>query len=205
MGFYNNHVLPGLTHLVCSQQDIARQRRKIVPKAFGRILEIGMGSGLNLPYYNPAQVDQVWGLDPSVSLTQMASKKAAQIPFKVDFITLSAEQIPLDKNSADTIVVTYTLCSIPDVSQALKEMNRVLKPGGRLLFCDHGRAAERSVTRWQDALTPFWKQVSGGCHLNRPIASLIENSGFKFQHLDMAYMSPLKIISFNYWGAAVCA
>ena len=202
MGIYKSFVLPKLTHWVCSRKDIARQRRRIVPLARGRVLEIGMGSGLNLPFYNPDRIEFVWGLDPSEGLMKMAEQKAARLPFQVRLMTLSGEDIPLENHSVDTVVVTYTLCSIPDVSKALKEMHRVLKPGGRLLFCEHGRSPDPSVIRWQDSLNPLWMKVSGGCHLNRPISGLIQNSRFHINQLDMQYMSPVKLISYNYLGWA---
>jgi ubiquinone/menaquinone biosynthesis C-methylase UbiE len=203
MGIYQSFVLPKLTHWVCSQKDIARQRRRIVPLARGRVLEIGMGSGLNLPFYNPDRIEFVWGLDPSEGLMKMAEQKAARLPFQVRLTAISGEKIPLENKSVDTVLVTYTLCSIPDVSKALKEMHRVLKPNGRLLFCEHGRFPDPSVIRWQDSLNPLWMKVSGGCHLNRPISGLIQNSRFHINHIDMQYMSPIKLISYNYLGSAI--
>ena len=202
MGIYKSFVLPKLTHWVCSQKDIAHQRRRIVPQARGRVLEIGMGSGLNLPFYNPDRIEFVWGLDPSEGLLKMAEQKSARLPFQVRLTAISGEDIPLENKSVDTVVVTYTLCSIPDVSKALREMHRVLKPGGRLLFCEHGRSPDPSVIRWQDSLNPLWMKVSGGCHLNRPISGLIQNSRFHINYLDMQYMSPVKLISYNYLGSA---
>jgi len=141
--------------------------------------------------------------DPSKQLREIAEKNAEKVPFNVEFINLSAEEIPLEKNSADTVLVTYTLCSIPDVVKALKEMNRVLKPGGELIFYEHGKAPDDHIIRWQNRMNPIWKLVSDGCNLNRPIPRLIEKSGFKIKNLDMKYTSSLKPLSFNYWGTAV--
>ena len=203
MNFYHNCIFPKLTHWVCSRNDFIYQRKKVVPKAFGRVLEIGIGSGLNLPFYNPEKIDFVWGLDPSKQLREIAEKNAEKVPFNVEFITLSAEEIPLEKNSADTVLVTYTLCSIPDVVKALKEMNRVLKPGGELIFYEHGKAPDDHIIRWQNRMNPIWKLVSDGCNLNRPTPRLIEKGGFKIKKLDMKYTSSLKPLSFNYWGTAV--
>lgn len=203
MGLYNRYILPKIIHWVCSQEDICSQRRKIIPLARGRVLEIGIGSGLNLPFYDPGKIDFLWGLDPLTSLLEKAREQAEKVPFKVDLIGLSGEAIPLEKNSADTVVVTYTLCSIPDVQKALNEMHRVLKPGGELIFCEHGKSFDPHIIRWQNRMTPVWKRVSGGCHLNRPIKDLIEEGGFKIRQIDMKYMSPLKPMSFNYWGRAI--
>jgi len=203
MDIYNRYVLPKLIHWVCSGKDMNTQRAKIIPQAHGRVLEIGIGSGLNLPFYNPEKIDFLWGLDPSKQLQKIAEKKAVDLPFNVEFIGLSGEEIPLEKNDADTVVVTYTLCTIPDVLKALIEMNRVLKPGGNLIFCEHGIAPDDIILKWQNRMNPIWKRVSGGCNLNRPIPHLIEKSGFKIKHLDMAYMSSFKLASFNYWGTAV--
>lgn len=205
MNPYDRYLLPGLTHWVCSQKQMTAQRMRVIPQARGRVLEIGIGSGLNLPFYDPGKINCLWGLDPSQQLIKMAAKKAVGLPFNVEVIGLSGEQIPLEKNSADTVVVTYTLCSIPDVLKALIEMNRVLKPGGHLIFCEHGKSPDDRIFKWQNRINPIWKRVSGGCHLNRNIPGLIEKGGFKIKHLDMAYMSRLKLTGFNYWGDAVAA
>ena len=207
MGLYKTYILPKLTHWVCSQSDISKYRSEVVPRAKGRVLEVGIGSGLNLPFYDPAKVKQVWGVDPSYELRAVAEKKAADLAddlaFDLEFIGLSGEDIPLEKNAADTVLVTYTLCSIPDVLKALKEMNRVLKPGGELIFCEHGNAPDEYIRRWQKIANPFWTKVSGGCNLNRPITDLIKESGFKIRHLETSKRSSFKIASFIYRGMAV--
>lgn len=202
MGFYNKYILPQLTHWVCSQNDITRVRQEYVPLAKGRILEVGIGSGLNLPHYDPLRVEKIWGLDPSSELIKRARKQADQMPFDVEFIERSCEEIPMDDKSMDSVLVTYSLCSIPDVSKALNEINRILKPGGELIFCEHGRAPDDVISKWQDRVTPSWTKVSGGCHLNRDISKLINNSRFKIVKYDEQYSSPLKLISFNYRGIA---
>jgi len=181
---------------------MAHQRGKVVPLARGAILEVGIGSGLNLPFYDPGKVDYILGLDPSIQLRKMARQKAAGLPFDVDFIGLSGEEIPLEKNSIDTVLTTYTLCTIPDVHRALREMKRVLRPGGELIFCEHGKTPDDGVNRWQERINPIWSKISGGCNLNRPISNIIEESGFKIKHLDTAYGSALKIVSYNYCGVA---
>jgi ubiquinone/menaquinone biosynthesis C-methylase UbiE len=203
MGYYNNYILPKIIHWACSQNELTQQRKKVVPLAKGRILEVGIGSGLNLPFYDPAKVDHIWGLDPSIPLQKIAGRKAVEMPFDVDFIGLSGEEIPLEKNFVDTVLITYTLCSIPDVVRALNEMRRVLRPGGELIFCEHGKAPDEGVQAWQERINPAWKKFSGGCNLNRPISSLIEESGFEIKHLDASYNSPFKIVSYNYRGVAV--
>lgn len=203
MGFYDRYILPRLVNCVCSQNQFACQRKKVVPLAKGRVLEVGIGTGLNLPFYDPKKVDHVWGLDPSESMQDMARKKALRSEFTVDFLSVSGEEIPLEKNSADTILMTYTLCTIADVSKALEEMGRVLKPGGRLIFCEHGRAPDKSVYKWQDRLNPFWRFVGGGCHLNRSIPRIIETNGFTIKTLETGYIPGLKLAGFNYWGTAL--
>ena len=203
MNFYNRHILPRLTRWVCSQDDITERRRKIVPRASGRVLEVGMGPGLNLPFFDPQKVDHVWGVEPSLQLRKNAEERAGQMPFTVDCMDASGEEIPLEKNSADTAIVTYALCSIPDVSKALQEINRILKPGGKFIFCEHGMAPDKAIYKWQNRLTPAWKKISGGCHLNRPISMLIQDAGFKIKTLDTGYTSSFKVLGFNYTGTAV--
>jgi ubiquinone/menaquinone biosynthesis C-methylase UbiE len=203
MGFYEKYCLPKITDFVCSGKPIRYQRKKVVPLAKGRVLEIGIGTGLNLPYYDTSQVGYIWGLDPSVQMLKRAEKRVKDIDCTVEFIGLSDDQIPLASNSVDTVVMTYTLCSIPDVAQALSEMRRVLVPGGDLLFSEHGLAPDETVRRWQKRLNPIWKHFGGGCHLDRPIPGLIEQGGFKIENLDTMYIPGFKPACFNYWGSAV--
>jgi ubiquinone/menaquinone biosynthesis C-methylase UbiE len=202
MTFYSNHILPKLIHWVCSQKNFDHRRNQVVPQARGTILEVGMGSGLNLPFYDPSKVDQLYGLEPSDELRAMARKNAAGLPFPVSFIRLPGEKIPLETASVDTVLVTYTLCTIPDIHQALYQMRRVLKPRGQLIFCDHGLAPDREVQKWQNRLNPAWHRISGGCSLNRPIAGLIAQNGFAIRKLTAKYQNSLKITSFTYQGIA---
>lgn len=174
-----------------------------MPLAKGRVLEVGIGSGLNLSHYDPSRVEKIWGMDPSSELIKCAKKQVGQMPFDVEFIERSCEEIPMDDKSMDSVLVTYSLCSIPDVSKALNEINRILKPGGELIFCEHDRAPDDFISKWQDSVTPAWTKVSGGCHLNRDISKLINKSGFKTVKYDEQYSSPLKLISFNYRGIAI--
>ena len=149
MGLYSKYILPRVVHLACTTRPIMRQREKVVPLARGRVLEVGIGSGLNLPFYDAAKVTRVWGLDPAPEMTRKARVAARTTPFEVEFIGLPGEAIPLDNASMDTVVMTYTLCSIPEPQAALRQMARVLKPGGTLIFCEHGIAPDPGVRRWQ--------------------------------------------------------
>jgi ubiquinone/menaquinone biosynthesis C-methylase UbiE len=198
---YAKYILPRLTHFLCSSKLITKQREKVVPQAKGQVLEIGIGSGLNLPFYDPSKVQHVWGLEPNEEMWNLTSTRG--VPFDVEFLNASAEKIPLDDDSADSIVVTYTLCSVPETIEALRDMRRVLKPGGELIFCEHGAAPEQSVRRWQDRLSPIWQKAAGGCRLNLQIPTLLEQGGFNIRSLDTMYIQEPKFASYNYWGTAV--
>ena len=202
MGFYAKHVLPRLIHLACGTKPIRRQREKVVPLAEGEVLEIGMGSGLNLPYYDPGKVTRVWGLEPDSQIRKMAIAAAAASSLDVRFLEEVAEELPLEDESVDSVLVTYTLCSILEPEKALRSMARVLRPGGRLIFCEHGLAPDPSVRRWQRRLEPAWKRLAGGCHLTRPIPQLIERGGFFVENLETMYLPGFRAATFNYWGTA---
>jgi len=202
MGFYDTYLLPKLVHGVCGLKPAMKQREKIVPLAEGRVLEIGIGSGLNIPFYKPDKVSHLWGIDPSPEMWAIAQKNAREHHLVAEFIECGAESIPLDSHSADTVVMTYTMCTIPDVASALHEIRRVLKPGGKLLFCEHGKAPDASVRRWQNRINPVWKKLGGGCNLNRPIAILLEASGFRSDDMQTMYIPGWKPACFNYWGTA---
>jgi ubiquinone/menaquinone biosynthesis C-methylase UbiE len=176
-------------------------RQRVAGAAEGRILEVGIGSGLNLPFYAP-HAEQVFGLDPSPRLLARTRGRARRTQTNIQLLTGSAEHIPLADRSIDTVVTTWTACSIPEIATALAEMRRVLKPGGRLLFVEHGRAPEPRVARWQDRLTPLWRRISGGCHLNRKIDDLISGAGFRIDRLDTGYIPGPKPMTFLYEGAA---
>lgn len=203
MGFYSKYLLPRVVHFTCGLKPNMRQREKVVPHARGRVLEVGIGSGLNLPLYDSAKVTKIWGLDPSPEMTRLAEQAARSIQLEIEFIDLPADEVPLDDDSVDTVLVTYTLCTIPETTPALLQMARVLRPGGELIFCEHGAAPDASVRRWQDRLNPLWKRFGGGCHLNRPIPELIEAGGFRIQALETMYVPGWRPASFNYWGTAV--
>ena len=202
MSWYEKHCLPHLLNLACGTKPIRKQREKVVPLAKGRVLEIGMGSGLNIPYYNADQVEFVWGLEPSPEMRRKAQPNLAEAPFDVRWLEFPGEDIPLDDDSADTVLLTYTLCTIPDWQTALHEMRRVLKPGGKLVFCEHGAAPDAGVARWQARINPLWRRVAGGCNLNRPIPRYLAEGGFKIKSLETMYVPGPKIASFNYWGSA---
>jgi ubiquinone/menaquinone biosynthesis C-methylase UbiE len=201
MGFYQDTILPCVIHLAMRQRNLAAYRGRVVPAAEGRVLEIGIGSGLNLPLYSQ-KAEHVIGLDPSPKLLSMARRAARSSLGPVEFIEGSAESIPLEDRTIDTVVTTWTLCSIPDAPRSLREMRRVLRPTGRLLFVEHGRAPDASVRWWQDRLNPAWKRLGGGCHLNRAIGTLIEGAGFRFERIETGYMRGLRPMSFMYEGSA---
>lgn len=202
MSFYDDKVLPHLIDLACSTKPTRKQREKIVPLAEGDVLEIGFGSGLNLPYYDRDKVRKVLGLEPSAGMRRKAQPNVDASGIDVEFIDLPGEEIPLESQSVDTVLVTFTLCSIDDALTALEGMRRVLKQSGNLLFCEHGAAPDPGVRRWQDRLNPGWQRFSGGCNLNRDIPALIERGGFSIATDERMYIPGLRILSYNYWGTA---
>lgn len=201
MGFYRDIVLPRLCDLAMRNRRLAPYRQRTVAAAEGRVLEIGVGSGLNLPFYRSA-VGEILALEPSPRLVAMARRAGREAHAPVRFLEASAEAIPLDDRSVDTVVTTWTLCTIPDAAAALREMRRVLRPQGRLVFVEHGLAPDTGVSRWQDRLTPAWRAISGGCHLNRPIAAMIEAAGFRLDRIETGYMPGPKPMTFMYEGSA---
>lgn len=202
MGIYSKFVLPKIVHYTCSLKPNMRQREKVIPLARGQVLEVGIGSGLNLSYYDPQQVTKVWGLDPSPEMRRMAAQSARNVDFDIEMIGLPSDEIPLADESVDTVVMTYTLCTIPEPLPALQQMARVLKPEGELIFCEHGAAPDPGVRRWQDLVNPAWKIFSGGCNLNRAIPDLIEAGGFRVKGIETMYLPGWRPGTFNYWGTA---
>jgi ubiquinone/menaquinone biosynthesis C-methylase UbiE len=201
MGFYQERILPHLVSIAMRNRKLVPYRERVIPAAAGRVLEIGIGSGLNLPFYSP-EVREILGLEPSPRLIAMARRAAAVSSSPVTFIEGSAEMLPLDDDSIDTVVTTWTLCTIPDAVGALQEMGRVLKPNGQLLFVEHGLSPDERVRKWQDWLTPAWKRIGGGCHLNRPMRRLIEQVGYRIERLETGYMAGPKPMTFMYEGSA---
>lgn len=201
MSIYEKWILPRLVDVAMRNKEATRYRSRIVPKARGTVLEIGVGSGLNLPFYG-SSVEQYYGLDPSEELLVMARKKASTIAFPIEFLAHKSEEIPLEDGCIDTVVTTWTLCSIPDPAKALKEMKRVLKPGGVMLFAEHGLAPEAMVQNWQQWLNPLWNRVTGGCNLNRKMDTLIQAAGFRIAELETEYRKGPRPLSYVYSGLA---
>ncbi len=199
---YNKYLLPKITNALCASGPNMKQRQKVVPLAYGRVLEIGVGTGLNFSFYDPTKVDHLFALDPSEDMWSLVQKKIDHQLQKVDFIKGYASQIPLGYASIDSIMVTYSLCTIQDIQASFEEMRRVLKPRGVLIFCEHGIAPDRSVQRWQHTLNPIWKKLGGGCNLNRDIPRLIEKGNFTIDKIDTMYIPGFKPACFNYWGMA---
>ncbi len=202
MGIYSKYVLPRVIHFACSDKPVMRQREKVVPLATGGVLEIGVGSGLNLPFYDSTRVKKLWGLEPAEEMRHLATAAVRALPFEFEFLDLPGEEIPLETDSVDTVLVTYTLCTIPETEPALRGMARVLRPGGKLIFCEHGAAPDASVRRWQDRLNPVWMRIGGGCHLNRMIPDLISAGGFEIDAVDTMYLPGWRPAAFKYWGTA---
>jgi ubiquinone/menaquinone biosynthesis C-methylase UbiE len=201
MGFYNDIILPRLCDLAMRNKQLRPFRERVIGAAEGRVLEIGVGSGMNLLFYRPP-VREVLALEPDRRLMTMAQRASLATSVPVNFLEASAEAIPLDRHSVDTVVTTWTLCSIPQAGTALSEMRRVLRPGGKLLFVEHGLSPDEGVRRWQDRLTPLWRRFSGGCHLNRPIRSMIEGEGFRIDRIETGYIPGPKPMTFMYEGSA---
>ena len=204
MSLYDKYVLPKFLNCACASKPILRQRQKVVPLAEGKVLEIGIGSGLNLPFYEKFKIDEVWGLDPSEELSAMARIVADQESIEVNFISSGAEEIPLPDDHFDSVLVTYTMCTIPEVLRANQEIRRVLRAGGKMIFCEHGEAPDENVRKWQKRINPFWGKIAGGCNINRKIPSLIQDSGFDIVEMEEMYLpNTPKIAGYNYWGYAL--
>ena len=204
MSLYEKYVLPKFLNCACGSKPVARQREKVVPLAEGRVLEIGIGSGLNLPFYDKTKVDEIWGLGPSEELSGMARTVATQEGMKVNFISSGAEEIPLPDDHFDSVLITYTMCTIPEVIRANTEIRRVLKDQGKMIFCEHGVAPDDNIRKWQKRINPFWGKIAGGCNINRNIPSLIQESGFDIVEMEEMYLpNTPKIAGYNFWGYAV--
>jgi ubiquinone/menaquinone biosynthesis C-methylase UbiE len=202
LGLYQQRILPRLIHFGMRQKQLAPLRERLVAPARGKVLEIGIGSGLNLPFY-PRDIELLLGLDPSPELLQIARRHSIWVHFPVELSEGRAEDIPLDAAAVDHVVMSWTLCSVADPLRALKEVRRVLRPGGSLLFVEHGRAPEPPVAGWQDRLTPVWRRLFGGCHLNRPIDRLLERAGLGLAELETGHLiKGPRFATFHYRGRA---
>ena len=203
MSLYDKYILPKVLNCTCGSKPISYQRKKVVPLAKGIVLDIGIGSGLNIPFYDLSMIDKIYGLDPSSELIKIAKKIAVKKNISIEFLLCGAEDIPLPNNSIDTVLITYSMCTIPEVLKANYEMLRVLKPDGRLIFCEHGLAPDKSVAKWQKRINPVWGKIAGGCNLDRDIPNLISSSGFKILSIEEMYLpSTPKFAGYNYWGIA---
>lgn len=205
MSLYSKYLLPRLIDLAMRNRDQVRMRREWIPQARGEVLEIGIGSGLNLPFYN-SSVKRVRGVDPSRELGKMASKRSAGVPFEIEFFVQSAEgNLPIEDRGIDTAVVTWTLCSMNNPLAALREAKRVLKPDGRLIFVEHGRSCDAGVAAWQDRITPVWKHIAGGCMLNRQVDELVTSAGFQITELRTGYAVGPRPMTYMFQGIAQMA
>ena len=202
MGFYAKHILPCCLDKACGIGPITKQREKVVPHAKGVVLEIGIGSGQNLPHYDPRKVSKIIGVDPDDHIWKRSAERREACEIKVERIGLSGEDIPMEANRADSVVCTYSLCTIPDPVRALHEMKRILKPGGQILFSEHGKAPDTAVHKWQNRIDPIWKKIAGGCHSGRDIPDLFHQAGIRLEHLEEMYIPGPKVLGYNYWGSA---
>lgn len=205
MGFYDKHILPHLINCACGLPAMMGQRAKLIPMAKGRVLELGIGTGLNLSFYDAQKVTGIFGVDPATEMHKKANERAVQISIPVETVALELEQIAAEDASFDTAVTTFTLCTIPDAVAALREVRRVLKPGGELLFCEHGLSPDASVHAWQQRLQPIWKPLAGGCHLDRDIPTIIADGGFRIVEMEKRYLKGPKPMTYVYRGRAVAA
>ena len=204
MSLYSKYILPKVLDFCCATKPIRKQREKVVPLCKGIVLEIGSGSGLNFPYYKTSKVKKIFALEPDKEMIELAQQETKKSSIEITFLQEYAERISLKDNSVDTILLTYSLCTIPDPISALKEMKRVLRSNGCLVYCEHGMAPESSIRKWQNRLNPINSYFSGGCNLNRNITQLITESGFKIQKSETMYLpGTTKLVGYNYWGTAV--
>lgn len=204
MGFYAERVLPRVVDLALSGKAFAPLRARVAADLDGEVLEVGFGSGRNVPVYPPA-VKRVLAVDPAVGGRRLAAERIAASRVPIEFVGLTGEELPLEDRSVDHVLTTWTLCTIPDVDRALREVRRVLRPGGALHFVEHGRAPDPKVARWQDRLTPIQRRVAGGCHLNRPIAELIAGAGLDLGPVDNFYLRGPKAFGYMFEGVATRA
>ena len=201
MGLFRKFIFPRLVDFVMDNKDMAARRSVLIPRATGSVLEVGIGSGLNLPFYSAA-VTHLRGIDPSAELLAMVRKRVDAVTFPVELVCRSAEELPVDAGSIDTVVTTWSLCSIPNPLQALREMKRVLRPGGQLLFVEHGFSRDLNVQVWQRRINPIWRRISGGCNIDRRIDELVGSAGFDIVQLQNSYLPGPRVMTYTYEGCA---
>ena len=205
MGLWEKYVVPPLISCACSTKPILKQREKVVPHAYGRVLEIGSGSGTNFSYYNADAIETLYALEPSTGMMKRARKTAGELGWgkRIEFLETGAESVPLEDNSIDTVIITFVLCTIPDWEAALSEARRVLKPGGQVLFSEHGLAPDEGVAKWQRRIEPVWRPLAGGCHLTRDPGTMLTRAGFSLDGMKTMYLpSTPKFAGFVSWGSA---
>ncbi|QKG71686.1 class I SAM-dependent methyltransferase [Erythrobacter mangrovi] len=201
--WYDAHVMPRLITLACGQPGIEKRRSQLVPLADGSVFEIGCGGGLNQQFYDTERVTSFSGIDPHQKLLEGARHEAGRKGWRVDLRQGVGEAIPFSDCSFDTVVCTYTLCSVEDPAQVLSELRRILKPGGKLLFLEHGKAPDAGVAKWQERIEPIWKPLAGGCHLTRPIGSALRGAGFAVEPLGQSYLPKTpRVMGWMEWGVA---
>ena len=200
MSLYQKYILPKLLNWAMKAPALSKLRSELIPFAEGKVLEVGIGSGLNLPHY--ADISELIALEPSEELLVLAQEMSPQPKFPSEMLKATAEDIPLESNTFDTVVMTWTLCSITDPISALSEIKRVIKPGGKVIFAEHGESPDESIRKWQKRINPVWSRVAGGCQLNRKIERLYESSGFKFKTIEKGYLEGPKFATYNYRGIA---
>jgi ubiquinone/menaquinone biosynthesis C-methylase UbiE len=202
MTFWTDRVLPRLIEKACRSSTIRQERERWVPRAHGEVLELGVGSGLNLPFYDATRVAKVTGIDPSAPLLARAAVRAADAKVPVELVCGSAEQLPFGERAFDSVVVTYTLCSVEDPARVLAEVRRVLRPGGELVFVEHGLARDPGTQKWQHRVTPIWRRLGGGCRLDRDMAALLRDAGYRVDDLTADHTEGARLLSFTYQGTA---
>lgn len=204
MSIYDKYLLPHLLNCTCNQNPFIHQRRKVVPLAKGNVLEIGIGSGLNIPFYEPNRIEKIWGIDPSEELISMAKNQISPETPNIELIVAKAEEIDFDDHVFDTVLMTYTMCTISSLPESFSQLTRVIKPNGKLIFCEHGLAPDENVIKWQNRINTFWPKISGGCNINKKIPNIITSAGFSIVDLETMYLpSTPKVLGYNYWGTAV--
>jgi ubiquinone/menaquinone biosynthesis C-methylase UbiE len=201
VGFYEDEILPRAVDVLLGGRQFARLRARVAAELEGEVLEVGFGSGRNVPHYPPA-LARVRAVDPATVGRKLAAKRVAASPVPIEYIGLDGEELPLEDESVDHVLTTWTLCTIPEVDRALAEVRRVLRPGGALHFLEHGRSPDPKVARWQDRLTPIQRRIAGGCHLNRPVDRLVLDAGLEVTRLDNYYMRGPKPLGYMFEGVA---